>query len=150
MTRTALIDAATDRRANRAPWLWAGALAAMCAAPVVAFLAVDRIVALGCNVAHIDGGPVDGAIEWRLDRVACAAGTYFDLSLGARGKHLSPALITRGAPLPVAVERTGETGVLVRFAAPLADGRETVSIRLRRSGSPAERIDLQAGAGGRP
>lgn len=121
-------------------------LGAMLAAPVVAYLGLQSWLVAACVTAPVAEGELEGKVVWRITRMTCGEGAtpFFDVAVGARDKTLSTALTARGAPAPVSVERLGEDRIGVRFDSPPQGVPHPTPVRLRKSGSPAERIDLES------
>lgn len=133
--------------ANRRIVRGAMILVAILAIPVVALILLQAGVFLACATDTLGQGTLEGAIEWRITRMQCRNGRepYYDVAVGAADKTLVTALTSRGAPVPVSVEKIGEGSISVRLDRPRPGTTEdTVRIGLRRSGSPRERVDLQA------
>ena len=144
---TALPDSAS--RAPRRRALAIGlVLGVMLAAPVVGYWALQVWLISACDTRTIASGEVDGPIAWRISRMECGNGAapFYDVQIGARDKTLTTALTARGAPAPVSVERLDGSRLGVRFESPPPGVAHPTPIRLRRSGSPAERVDLEAAA----
>lgn len=126
----------------------AAALTLLLVAPVVAYVALDFWSATRCASVTTAEGRLDGAIHWRIARLDCegASAPYYDVSIGAEGHALATAATSRGAPVPLAVRRLAEDRFGVELDRPSRDGSTVVSLRLRRTGGPAERVDLGAEA----
>ncbi|MCA0405491.1 MAG: hypothetical protein LCH39_05005 [Proteobacteria bacterium] len=135
-------------------------LAGLLSVPIIAMLSLEGLLAARCATSTVSEGVVQGKVLWKIERRDCsgAKAPFFDVMIGADGKTFSPALTGRGEPRPLAVVSAGENRAEVRLSAPIRiNGQETSTlvVRLRRSGSPAERIDLekltaQASGGGAP
>lgn len=122
------------------------ALVAMLTLPVVAFLALDIGANTVCRHSDGIGGVLPGKIMWRSVEVTCGSNgvRYFDVSLGAVGKPLITAITSNAGAVPLAVDRLEDGRVVVRFDRPVGvDGGTDVFVKLKATGSPAERIDLQ-------
>lgn len=122
------------------------AMVVMLALPVVAFLALDLGASAMCRQSDGSGGVLPGKIMWRAVEFDCGGDgkRYFDVSFGAVGKPLTTAITSNAGAAPLAVERLEDGRVSVRFDRPVtADGSDRVIVRLKTTGSPAERIDLQ-------
>lgn len=135
--------------ANRRIVLRGLVVVALMAAPVAALIALQAGVFAACSSATTAEGVLDGHLAWRVTRMTCRSGAapYYDVAVGAEHKTMSTALVSRGAPIPLDVVRTGDGAVAVRLDRPRATtGEALVRLAVRRSGSPAERIDLQADA----
>lgn len=124
-------------------------LVGLLSVPVVGLMLLQAGVFLACSTQTTAEGEVSGRIAWRITRMECRNGAapFYDVAVGAAGKTLTTALTARGAPQPVDVVRLddGVIGVRVQPAGAKPDA-SVIRIQLRRSGSPKERIDLQAGA----
>jgi hypothetical protein len=119
------------------------ALAALSLFPLAGFLILDRWTQARCVEVQTAAGDLDGAIAWRIDRRDCAgaAAPFYDVSVGARGHALATAATSRGAPVPLDVRRIGPDRIGVTLDRPWR-GETVAVIRLRRTGGPAERLDL--------
>lgn len=129
--------------------LWGGViLTVMLAIPVAAALLMETGLTWSCERKTLAAGKLQGKIEWRITTMTCRGSEtpFYDVALGAEGKTISTALTTRGAPAPVEVIRLDEGRIGVRLERPLTgeSGEAVIPVRIRRSGSPAERVDLQA------
>ena len=128
--------------------IWGGIiLTVMLAVPVLAALLMEGGLVWSCARKTLATGALPGKIEWRITAMTCRASDvpFYDVALGAESKTISTALTTRGAPAPVEVIRLDEGRIGVRLDK--KDGESEgaiIPVRVRRSGSPAERIDLQA------
>ena len=134
---------AGNRRIVKAGLILCGLLAA----PIVALLALEGGVQLACATDVVASGVAPGKIAWRISRMQCREGqpAFYDVALGALDKPMSTALTSRGRPVPLDVYRIDEKTVGVRLDAPRPGSADSfVPVRLRGSGSPRERIDLQA------
>lgn len=133
---------------NRTIVLGALGLCALLAVPVVALLTLQVSTLVSCTTDVLATGEAPGKIEWRITRMTCGAGAlpFYDVAVGARDKTLATALTSRGAPVPLEVLllEDGRIGVRLDRTAESrpADGL-VVPVRLRASGTPRERIDLQ-------
>lgn len=129
-------------------------LGGMLALPVVVMLILEGGVMSGCKTENLGAGVLEGNIAWRIDKSLCRASKapFFDVSLGAKDKPMATALVSVGEPVPVAVIRLPDGNVGVRLDRQWqgAGADNIVSIRMRKSGSPAERFDLQAPGGAPP
>lgn len=125
----------------------AATLAALALVPICAFVALDGWSARHCASVTSAEGELGGGVAWRISRAECAgaAEPFYDVSIGARGRALATAATSQGAPVPVAVRRLAGDEVGVELDRPWR-GETIVPIRLRRTGSPAERVDLGAAA----
>lgn len=123
----------------------AAALAALSLFPIAGFVALDMWTAKRCAETTVATGRLDGAIAWRIGRTACegTAAPFYDVSVGAEGRALATAATSRGAPVPLDVRRLGSDRIGVTLDRPWR-GETVVAIRLRRTGGPAERLDLAA------
>jgi hypothetical protein len=129
-------------------------LGGLLALPVVGLLILEGGVIAGCKTESVGSGVLEGNIAWRIDKSICRASKapYYDVALGARDKPMATALVASGAPVPIAVARLpdGNVGVKLDRPWPGANADNVISIRMRKSGSPAERVDLQAPGGAPP
>lgn len=126
--------------------VWGGLLAAILALPIVAVLALEGLLASRCTSTEMASGALPGSIAWRIERRECAGAKtpFYDVLIGAERKTMAVALTSRVNPHPVGVALKGEGRAEIALSAPLGStGKPYVSVRLRRSGSPAERIDLE-------
>lgn len=123
----------------------AAALAALSLVPIVAYLGLEAWSAKRCTSATVAEGKLDGALAWRITRSDCAGASapYYDVSVGAEGHVPATAVTSRGAPVPRSVRRLAEDRLGVELDRPWR-GETMVVVRLRRTGGPAERIDLNA------
>lgn len=140
--------ARANRGGNRFILIGGLALAALLAIPVLAVLVLEGGLLWSCTSITTASGVAEGHIAWRISRMSCRGSDqpFYDVAIGAEDKTLVTALTARGAPVPLAVVRLGEGRAGVRLDRMDATGaaQEIVSVRLRKSGSPIERIDLQA------
>jgi len=122
-------------------------LGGLLAFPVVALLVLEGSVIAGCTTTRVAEGVAEGKIAWQIDKSICRGSElpYYDVAFGAVDKPIATALTTRGAPIPVAVLRLDQDRIGVQLDRPWdkADARNIVAVRMRRAGSPAERIDLE-------
>ena len=133
--------------ANRRIVLRGLVVVALMAAPVAALIALQAGVFAACASATMAEGVLDGHVAWRVTRMTCrgSEAPYYDVAVGAEHKAMATALVSRGAPVPLEVVRTADGAVAVRLdRARTGTGEALARLNLRRSGSPAERIDLQA------
>lgn len=116
--------------------------------PVFGLALLQAGVVAACDSQVTANGVAQGHLQWRVTRMTCRHATpYFDVAIGAEGMALATALTSQGTPIPLSVSRVDERTARVRLDRPrLVDGAMDVDVRLRRTGSPAERIDLQADA----
>ncbi|PPD10146.1 MAG: hypothetical protein CTY36_00955 [Methylocystis sp.] len=123
----------------------AAALTALAIFPIAGFVAFDMWSGSRCAEETTATGELDGAIAWRIARTDCAGGAppFYDVSVGAAGRALGTAATSLGAPVPLEVRRLGADRIGVSLDRPWR-GETVVEIRLRRTGGPAERIDLTA------
>lgn len=134
---------------NRRIVRWALALVGLMAIPVVALMLLQLGVLYACSTETTAEGVADGHIAWRITRMQCRNGreAFWDVAVGAEDKALTTALTSRGAPVPLGVVRLEDGLIGVRLdRARGAGANDLVKVPLRRSGSPKERIDLQADA----
>lgn len=135
--------------ANRRMIKGALVLVAMLAIPVVALMLLQAGVLFACTTETVAGGVAEGRIEWRITRMQCRNGRepFYDVAVGAEDKTLSTALTSRGAPIPLDVVKLDDGLVGIRLDRNrTGTGENMVAVRLRRSGTPQQRIDLQADA----
>lgn len=128
-------------------------LCAMLAVPVVAVVVLESVLAARCTT-HVEAqGVLVEKTLWRIERKDCAGAKlpFYDVLIGVEGKAFASALTGRGEPRPVFVEASGPTTASIRLSAPLlantpdkGAGVSAVSVQLRRSGTPKERIDLES------
>lgn len=138
-----LAQAQTDGRARM---LRLGlVLVAVLALPVVALLVLEGVLAARCNTRIEGEGVLVGKTLWRIERKDCtgAKEPFYDVLIGVEGKSFASALTGRGEPRPVSVEALDGVMASIRLSAPV-NGVEAVSVNLRRSGTPKERIDLES------
>ncbi len=121
----------------------ASTLAALSILPVAGFIALDRWTQACCTEATVASGRLEGALVWRIGRADCTGGQtpFYDVSVGADGHALATAATSRDAPVPLDVRRVDADHIGVTLDRPWR-GKTLVAIRLRRTGGPAERIDL--------
>jgi len=116
--------------------------------PVVALFVMEGSVIAGCTTVSTKQGVAEGNVAWRIQAMRCRASEtlYYDVAMGAKDKTLATALTSFGSPVPLGVIRRPDGAIAVTLDKPwpAPDSETNVPIRLRRSGSPAERIDLQA------
>lgn len=116
--------------------------------PVVALFVVEGSVIAGCTTVDTRTGIAEGNIAWRIQTLRCRGSErpYYDVAFGAKDKTMATALTSFGSPVPLEVKRLpdGRVGVVIDRPWPSDHGLTTVPIAVRRSGTPAERIDLQA------
>lgn len=124
-------------------------LCALLAVPVIGLVALQGSVQMACVTDVVASGVATGKIAWKITRMQCRDGQlpFYDVAFGAAEKPMTTALTSRGTPAPLDVFRIDEKTVGVRIDSPRPGTQDTVvPIRLRASGSPRERIDLQAEA----
>ncbi|MCA0423763.1 MAG: hypothetical protein LCH61_10620 [Proteobacteria bacterium] len=134
---------AANRRIIKAA-LW---LVGLLSIPVIALILLQAGVLFACSSHVTASGVLAGHVEWRITKMQCRNGKepYYDVAVGAEDKTLTTALTSRGSPVPVGVVPLSEGLVGVQLDRPRSGEREAlVTVPLRRSGSPKERIDLQA------
>lgn len=128
-------------------------LVGLLAFPVVALMLLQAGLFFACSTETVASGVVGSHIEWRISRMQCRNGKepFYDVAVGAQDKTLVTALTTRGSPIPVSVVPVDESTIAVRLDRVREGTSDTeVRVRLRRSGSPRERIDLQSDGKARP
>lgn len=129
-------------------------LGAMLVLPVIGYLVLEGGIISGCATSQIGAGVTDGNIAWRIDKSVCRASKapFYDVALGAKDKPMATALTSSGQPVPLSVKSLpdGNIGVTLDRPWEKADAQNMVTIRMRKSGSPAERFDLQASGGAPP
>lgn len=137
-----------NRGGNRFVLIGGLALAGLLAIPVLAVLVLEGGLLWSCTSKTVASGVAEGKIAWRISRMDCKGSDqpFYDVAVGAEDKTLVTALTARGAPVPLEVVRLGENRIGVRLDRPAPSGTtgDVVPVRLRKSGSPVERIDLQA------
>jgi hypothetical protein len=123
----------------------AALLAVLLLLPIAGFFILNIWNDGRCAETTIATGKLDGAIDWRISRTNCAAGTrpFYDVEVGAAGRALATAATSQGEPVPLEVRRLGTDRIGVTLDRPWR-GKMEVEILLRRTGGPAERIDLSA------
>lgn len=121
----------------------AAALAALSLFPLAGFVALDKWTQARCAGTTAASGEFEGAIVWRIDRRDCAgaAAPFFDVAVGARGHAFATAVTSRGEPVPLDVRRIDADRIGVTLDRAWR-GQTVVVVRLRRTGGPAERVDL--------
>ena len=137
--------------ANRRIVKGALVLVGLLALPVIALMFLQAGVLFACSTETIASGVASGHIEWRINRMQCRNGKqpFYDVAVGAQDKTLITALTSRGAPVPLGVAPVDEGTIAVKLDRVREGTNDTeVRIKLRRSGSPRERVDLQSD--GRP
>ncbi|QLP96207.1 MAG: hypothetical protein HZY79_00685 [Rhodoblastus sp.] len=137
---------AADRRIARRALI----LVALLCAPVVGLILLQIGVFAACRDETIARGVAPGHLQWRVTKMQCGddGEPFYDVAVGAENETLSTALTSRGTPVPLDVVRLGKNLAGVRLDRPRDGTKEdVVRVTLRRSGSPSERIDLQADAG---
>ena len=129
-------------------------LGAMLVLPVVGYLVLEGGVVSGCATSTIGSGVTHSNIAWRIDKSVCRASKapFYDVALGAKDKPMATALTSSGAPIPLDVKALpdGNIGIVLDRPWEKADSQNVIAIRMRKSGSPAERFDLQASGGAPP
>lgn len=137
----------SSRVANRRVVKGALILVGLLCIPVVGLMLLQIGVFAACSDEIVASGVAPGHLQWKITRMQCKNGVepFFDVALGAEGETLSTALTSRGAPIPLEVTRLEDQAAGVRLDRPrVSTGESLVRIKLRRSGSPSERVDLQA------
>lgn len=129
-------------------------LGVLLALPVLALLVLEGVLAARCTTRIEAEGVLVGKTFWRIERKDCtgAKAPFHDVLIGVEGKSFASALTGRGEPHPLAVEvAPGGEAAIIRLSGPI-NGADRVSVALRRSGTPKERIDLErlTGGGARP
>lgn len=123
--------------------LWLGLLLSL---PILALFALDSLLWLRCTADVTGKGKLENGLEWRIERRKCTASKepYFDVLIGLPGKTASPALLARGEPMPVNVIMVDGAPAVI-LSGPLAGSgpSDVIALKLRKSGSPATRIDLE-------
>ena len=127
---------------------WGALLVAMLALPIAAMGALESWVSARCTTTTLDEGVLMAKTLWRIERRMCKGvdAPFYEVQIGAEGKTMASAFTTRDEPRPVGVRLAGENRAEIALSAPLKLGVREVSsvdVRLRRSGSPAERVDLE-------
>ena len=131
-------------------WVLRGGLvlSVLLAIPVIGVFVLQGSLMQFCDTRTLATGVADGKIEWRITSMDCkgSPAPFYDVAFSAEDKTLITALTTRGAPAPIEVFRLdeGHIGIRLEQAPGLPHSGEVIAVRLRKSGSPAERIDLQA------
>lgn len=133
---------------NRRVLVWGAVLALILAVPIIAMLALEGILAARCTTREVSHGVVQGKVLWRIEQRDCAGAKlpFYDVLIGADGKTLASAVTGRGDPRPLDVVSAGENHAEIRLSGPVraeAGQARSVFVKLRRSGSPSERIDLE-------
>jgi len=140
-----------SRSGNRMVLVGGLVLSAMLAVPIVAVTALQIGVNWSCTTETLASGVAPGKIEWRITKMTCpdAGAPFYDVAFAAEDKTLVTALTSRGAPVPVEVVRLDDEHMGIRLDRPAAGGTsDLVRVRQRKSGSPVQRIDLEAGTAG--
>lgn len=123
-------------------------LGGMLALPVVGFLVLEGSLVAGCKTTRVADGVTESKIAWQIDKSICRGSDlpYHDVAFGALDKPIATALTSWGEPVPLAVVRIDEGHMGVQIDRPWAgaNANNIVPVRMRRAGSPAERIDLNA------
>jgi hypothetical protein len=143
------LPASAGQEANRRMVRRALLLVGLLCIPVLALMLLQAGVFFACSTETLAEGIAAGRLEWRITRMQCRNGreSFFDVAVGAEDKTLVTALTSRGSPVPVEVIKLDEGLIGVKLDRPRqATGDSIVRIRLRASGSPRERIDLQSDA----
>lgn len=119
------------------------ALAALSLFPLAGLLVLNGWTQARCAGTTVAAGLLEGALAWRIDRTDCegAAAPFYDVLVGAQGHALATAATSRGAPIPLGVRRIDAERIGVTLDRPWR-GAVIAAIRLRRTGGPAERVDL--------
>lgn len=133
--------------ANRRMAKQALILVGLLCAPVIGLALLQIGVFSACGDQTTASGVASGRLQWRVTKMTCRNGAtpYFDVAIGAEGEMLATALTSHGSPVPLEVTRLDDSTAAVRLdRARAATGETLVRIKLRRSGSPSERVDLQA------
>jgi len=130
---------------NRRLIIGALVLCGLLAVPVIGVVALQLGLFWSCETQTIASGIAPGKVEWRITKMTCrgAAEPFYDVAFAAEDKTLITALTSRGVPVPLEVVRLDDGHVGIRLDRPV-NGRQVISVRQRKSGSPVERIDLQA------
>lgn len=131
---------------NRRLLIGALVLSGLLAVPILAVVVMQMGLVFSCVTQTVGEGSLPGKLEWKITKMTCRDGAlpFYDVAFAAEDKTLVTGLTSRGSPVPVGVERIDETRIGVRLDSPLPDGRQLIPVRQRKSGSPVERIDLQA------
>ena len=126
-------------------------LGAMLALPVIGLLVLEGGLIAGCRTENVASGVLDGTLAWRIDKSVCRASKapFYDVAIGAKDKPMATALTSTGEPVPLTVTRLPDGAVSIGLDRPWRNA-SSVTIRLRKSGAPAERFDLQAADGAPP
>ena len=122
-------------------------LVALLSVPVIGLILLQLGVLAACSSEVAASGVESGHLQWRVTKMTCrnAAAPYYDVAIGAEGEVMSTALTSQGQPIPLGVTRIDETTAGIKLDRPrVATGEDVVKIKLRRSGSPSQRVDLQA------
>lgn len=127
---------------------WGALLVAILALPIAAMGALEGWVSARCTTTMLGEGVLMAKTLWRIEQRRCKGveTPFYEVQIGAEGKSMASAFTTRDEPRPVSVRLSGENRAEILLSAPLKLGAREVSsveVRLRRSGSPAERIDLE-------
>ena len=122
-------------------------LVALLCVPVIGLILLQVGVFAACTNEVQVKGVATGHLEWRVTKMVCRNGAvpYYDVAIGAEGEVMSTALTAHGSPIPIEVTRFDDSTALIKLDRPrVATGETEVKVKLRRSGSPSQRIDLQA------
>ncbi len=145
-----------DRRptpsGNRMVLIGGLVLSALLAVPIVAVVVLQLGVTWSCTTQTLATGVAPGKIAWRITKMTCpdAGAPFYDVAFAAENKTLVTALTSRGTPVPLEVVRLDDDHMGIRLdrSAAGGDGSLLVRVRQRKSGSPVQRIDLEAGTAG--
>jgi hypothetical protein len=122
-------------------------LVALLSVPVIGLILLQLGVLAACSGETLASGVASNHLQWRITKMTCrnAAAAYYDVAIGAEGETMSTALTSQGQPIPLEVKRVDDTTAGIKLDRPrVATGEDVVKIKLRRSGSPSQRVDLQA------
>ena len=122
-------------------------LVALLSVPVIGLILLQLGVLAACSGETLASGVAPNHLQWRITKMTCrnAAAPYYDVAIGAEGETMSTALTSQGQPIPLEVTRVDEATAGIKLdRSRVATGEDLVKIKLRRSGSPSQRVDLQA------
>lgn len=139
---------------DRRPWtsqqallvrvaLWLGIILTL---PIISVFALEGLLRARCTTIPVASGLLDNHIAWRIERRECkgAPEPFHDVLIGLAGKTASPALLARGAPAPANVIMADGVPAVVLTGPLSGSGKpDVIPLKLRKSGSPAVRIDLE-------
>ncbi len=154
MMPTVIPNAAAPSRDQRRALRMGLLLGGLLSVPVIALLALEGALAVRCSSKVEASGVLIGKTLWRIERKDCVGAKvpFYDVMIGVEGKASASALTGRGEPRPVSVEVSGADSAKIALSGPLDDDARSsfVNVKLRGSGTPMERVDLETLASTKP